>query len=1577
MPPEPAASESVRAQVEMLRRKLLDLTLRNRMLNYRPSKRLGITVLGESSFEVHRMLVDEGKKMSFIGRPDPPRSASRDESLFHDDDVAMSEARQAAEEELSAFLENAAMPVDRMDTKLNTDDFVSELQAKLRMIQREAALANEELGINTLFLTLGTLEWCETDERTHRAPLLYVPVRLERQANGGMRLVHDGSDVGENLPLRAKLAELSLKMPELTDEKSLLDYFSEIESTLRSREDWVVHRDEICLGFFNYEKYAMYVDLSGDTWPADRKPWQDKDLVAMLGTGYPAAESPVGEGSFLDDVRPVEQAHEVYDADSSQSLAMVRVSEGYSIVVEGPPGTGKSQTITNIIAEAVAAGKTVLFVSAKRAALDVVKRRLEEADLGAMCLDLHDKLTNRREFYAEIRKTVGSPIAIRSQEERVARLTELRDRLNAHSRAVNEPLPEFGVTPFTAMARLAGLPPETPQDREGRVPFEEIRHWTAADVDARVPLLRALETRLAVTGVPAEHAFWGAEIDYLDPGRRLDLDEDLGAAGSALRQALERVATASERLRVPPPARADEVRVLRLCAERALSAPALQGVDLKAADWRQAEPQVREVLENLKLRNRLRQVRQGQVSDSAWTADLAGVSAAFEKHADQWHRFLFGEYRNANRTLEAYLTPGAPADPMARRDLVRDLRTTQQAEAGIERESGAMGRLFGVQWRGLDTPPDLLEGLLDWVLRIRHEIDAGQVPAGLLDLLSGADDRSELPELAAEAERAVDAAIDAYRALATHLVLDHCGVRQEPLFQLQTRVERWQESMPRLPEYISLNEARRQARAKGLEAVLAVADAWPLAAHGLVAAFLRSYFSGVVREAMAARPELRTFERAGHEAMIEEFRDLDDFKLRYNRARVRLAHQRGLPLFENASGNLLLLRQQCELQRRHKPIRWVMERAGAAVQRIKPVFMMSPLSVAIHLPPELPPFDLVVFDEASQVKPEDALSAIIRAKQTIVVGDTRQMPPTSFFDRVADDEEYDEEADEATEVGREAAKLESVLSLMSSVALSQTRRPDLRWHYRSLHPSLIQPSNEMFYQGRLVVFPSPGTEWAGRRVGVVFHPHPETVYEPGARRRVNRGEAELVADAVLRHVREHPQESLMVAAMNKPQADLIFEEVAKRERHEPEPFARFRAAHPHEPLAVKNLENVQGDERDVVFISVTYGRDAQGTIRQQFGPLLKDGGERRLNVLISRARLRCEVFSNLRGDDLRADPSKPGVYALQRYLKFAETEHLDIATKAGEAEESPFDEEVAAALREHGYAVDPQIGSEGYRIDLGVRDPDHPGRYVLGIECDGATYHSARSARDRDKLRQRILESRGWRLHRIWSHDWWQDRDGEIGRLLAAIKDDGPEPGKTSEEEPEDEPGGNEPLVVEASDERDVTRPYEEAAAETMSSEAELREYLTRVVEQEGPIHHELLVARIRTAGGYGRVTRNLREWLEELITDACEAGTIQQSGDAYFANDTQLAQPRDWSARPAAEKKTELVPSVELEAALRALIANAYGVAEEAAVRGAYALMGFRRVGAEAIERGREAVQRLVAAGVLHEEEGLLRNRE
>lgn len=448
-----------------------------------------------------------------------------------------------------------------------------------------------------------------------------------------------------------------------------------------------------------------------------------------------------------------------------------------------------------------------------------------------------------------------------------------------------------------------------------------------------------------------------------------------------------------------------------------------------------------------------------------------------------------------------------------------------------------------------------------------------------------------------------------------------------------------------------------------------------------------------------------------------------------------------------------LLTHEIGKKTRHIAIRRLVERAGAAMLAYKPCFMMSPMAVAKYIPPGSLEFDLVVMDEASQVKQEYALSCFARGKNVVVVGDPKQLPPTNFFEKVTTDEDALD-----TSVIQDS---ESILEAISGF----TPKRMLQWHYRSQHESLIAFSNHNFYDSRLVVFPSPYDQ--SDEFGIKHH----YIEDGRFLQSINQVESREVANAVREHLLNHSGESLGVVAMNAKQRDLIEADIEALSAQDKK-FADALSTNRNtvEPLFIKNLENVQGDERDVIFISFTYGPTEKGvtSIPQRFGPINSENGWRRLNVLFTRAKKRKHIFTSMRsGQILVSETSSRGVEALRDYLNFVETGILSGASRVtGREPDSDFEVSVIDTLEQHGYSCEPQLGVEGYFIDIAVRDPGMLGSYLMGIECDGASYHSAKSTRDRDKVRQMVLEGLGWNIKRIWSTDWFKNPDGELKPIL-------------------------------------------------------------------------------------------------------------------------------------------------------------------------------------------------------------------
>ncbi|KGM32696.1 DUF3320 domain-containing protein, partial [Inquilinus limosus] len=758
-----------------------------------------------------------------------------------------------------------------------------------------------------------------------------------------------------------------------------------------------------------------------------------------------------------------------------------------------------------------------------------------------------------------------------------------------------------------------------------------------------------------------------------------------------------------------------------------------------------------------------------------------------------------------------------------------------------------------------------------------------------------------------------------------------------------------------------------------------------LDAPALPPTFERAALEAIRTDIFTRLPELKRFDGELQQRVVEGFRALDVNRIGLARSVIAHRHRDGLPRGNAGIGPLGVLNGELAKKRNHLPIRQLLEKAGPAIQQLKPVFMMSPLSVAQFLKPGALSFDLLVIDEASQVEPIDALGAMARVRQIAVVGDERQLPPTRFFAKLTSDIEERDEDDEQTVAARDA---ESILDLCLAKGVPARM---LNWHYRSRHQSLIAVSNREFYENRLFIVPSPYDAVAG--MGLKFNHLPDAHYDRG-NTRTNPAEARTVAEAVIRHARETPQKSLGVATFSVAQRQAIQKDLELLRRAHPETEEFFRNAG-SEPFFIKNLENIQGDERDVIFISVGYGRTASGYMAMSFGPLSGEGGERRLNVLISRAKERCEVFSSITGDDIDLERTRSrGVTALKLFLSYAQTGRLDVAQPSGRGADSAFEEHVARALAARGHEVKAQIGTAGFFVDLAVVDPEKPGRFVLGIECDGVPYHASRSARDRDRLRQRVLEDHGWIIHRIWSLDWYMRPAEELRKLEDAIaaaraewreRDEGTAaaPARPAPIEFSFQPVDQDTEIVQArigeKPPAPLAQPYEEAAfAVTTAVEphevpvGEMAQHVLRIVEAEGPVHEDEIVTRIRTLWGLQRAGSRIREAVGRAVALARRQQSI--AGEGFCDIPGREVRIRDRSGVASAGlRKPDMLPPAEIAAAMLAVIDRNFGAGREELVTAVARLFGFAATSAplKAVLDG--GIERLIAEGRIRDDQGHL----
>jgi len=924
-------------------------------------------------------------------------------------------------------------------------------------------------------------------------------------------------------------------------------------------------------------------------------------------------------------------------------------------------------------------------------------------------------------------------------------------------------------------------------------------------------------------------------------------------------------------------------------------------------------------------------------------------------------------------------------------DMVCQLR---ELDAQIAGESERLRRAYGQRFRGMDTSwEDVLMGL-EWAARARRHFSGREMTPAFVNVAvdrpSEAPDPDTLDALLRQAEgdlATLEARFEETPALEGVPLRDHSFER------ILSRVAEMVRRLDDIRDWVDFQARRADFVDVGLGDLFPQLEAHMPAADLIPQVVRRAVLQKWVEHVFEQEPALGRFRGQDHEKLIAEFRELDRRHWEVGAHRVIAEVNKHKPHVDYvpSGSEISLLKHEALKKSRHLPIRKLFDRIPLLVTRLKPCLLMSPVSVSQFLSPTMN-FDLIVFDEASQICTEDAVGAIYRGAQLLVCGDRKQLPPTAFF-QAGMSEEFDEDEPGDQE---EFAPLDSVLD--ECLAMNM-REGWLRWHYRSRHESLIAFSNSRFYDWRLVTFPSCFQEHED--LGIKFVHVADGVYDRGGKRD-NAREAEVVADLVFEHfLRHQTSKSLGVVAFSQAQMETIEDELERRRRERPE-MERYFTGDRMEGFFVKNLENVQGDERDVMIFSIGYGKDRTGRMTMNFGPLNQAGGERRLNVAVTRAREKVILVSSIRAADIDLSATQaPGVLMLHRYLDYAErgVVALELSAATGGDFESPLERDVAQAIREMGYDVVPQVGCSGFRIDLGVVDPGQPGCFLVGIECDGASYHHSYVARDKDRLRQEVLERLGWRIHRIWSPDWVNRRTTEVERLRTAIEQArSGRSGARSQPSCSDNPGpaGRSlppPSVktVEVGNGNDSpaglswTTPYQVSRLRARGSVdpnfylPEHRPEQVRLVEEivalEGPVHVELVGRRLAEAWGLQRVGSRMQAAIEEAIGLGVRRGKVKRVGDFLWPSNPEfrLAVRIPVPGNEKTMRRVEHVSPTEIAQAMRHIVQAGVGVSADALIVEVARVFGFERTGYRIRRQLEQILNHLIRKGNLVRQGDLL----
>lgn len=900
-------------------------------------------------------------------------------------------------------------------------------------------------------------------------------------------------------------------------------------------------------------------------------------------------------------------------------------------------------------------------------------------------------------------------------------------------------------------------------------------------------------------------------------------------------------------------------------------------------------------------------------------------------------------------------------------DLER-LGELRRVEAEIAAESGHLQERFGKRFVGVQTAWDQVLLAVQWAIRFKDHMESRQIPESLLNIVVVGKDKAPANDTLAKDRDRVHAG---FVGLSRNFSKGFPAIDDMPLLQVDfgvivARLGEMLDQIEALRDWIDFKALEEDFREKELDGLFAnlLSRASSISVGNVPNAVRLSLLQAWLNSVFADDSCLGSFRGENHERLVSEFRDLDKKHWEQGVHSVIREINRHRPTSSVVipGGELQVLFREANKQRRHLPLRKLFATIPNLLTQLKPCLLMSPISVSQFLDPEKTKFDLVIFDEASQLRSEDAICSVYRGKQLVVCGDNKQLPPTAFFEQGMSDDLSDE-ADDPT--ANEAFDVfDSVLDACASVMPQR----QLKWHYRSEHESLIAFSNCTFYDYSLITFPSWLQEDEG--FGVKFVHVPDGVYDRGGRRD-NVREAEKVVVLIEEHLRKNPGQSLGVVTFSVAQADTIENHLEQFRRQNPE-LERYFAPDRPEKFFVKNLESVQGDERDVLIFSVGYGKDKFGRLTMNFGPINGSGGERRLNVAVTRARKKVIVVSSIRASDFDlGEINREGVRVLQRYLDFAERGQDALAMQTGGGEfESPFEQSVAARIRGLGFDVVAQVGCSSFRVDLGVIDPSSPGRFALGVECDGASYHSSATARDRDRIRQQILEKLGWKIHRIWSPDWVTRNETEVNRLKVAIEASLKDRKENTRTGPSTVSNGpismNAPIVIEKEipriDEKlvipewvEIYRVCKPRATQTSGMQFHdpdalpiLKRMLTQIVEAEGPLHKDVAATRLARAWELDRVGERMMNTVKSAWRSLSREKLLRIQGEFLWpaAESFQVMVRQPNADDDQSRRSIDEIPSEEIALAMKNLARDSLSIERNKLLVYVARIFGFERAG-------------------------------
>lgn len=1538
-------------------RKLLDLSLRNPLLSFRVTRtsiQLMCTDLAQFEDEI-----STGREFQILPKPADFETTIMDNKIF-----------ELANDK--TIIQNLA-ETEFKNSRIRSYLTENELTSNVVNLYRKAKNSLEENGSNTLFLALGFLKWYESDvsEKARYAPIVLIPVDLVRKISqrGYVIRVRD-EDPQMNITLLEMLRQffgiqISGLDPLPMDEKGidLAQVFHVIRSAVMTKQRWDIV-DFSFVGLFSFSQFIMWNDIKNRA-----EDLKKNKIVSSLSKGKLEWNDP---DSFV----PAEQLDDKYSpfdvvvpisADASQLSAICAAGEGKSFILHGPPGTGKSQTITNIIANALWNGKSVLFIAEKMAALSVVQKRLEKIGLGNFCLELHSNKAKKKDVLNQLAAALETgKKAHRPEYEALGkRLSDLRANLNQYARSLHKKQ-SFGFSCYDAISHY-----EEFKDSPDCIRFtsQQIKSLNYEKITEYLDLISMIKTAAIQCGEISGHPLSDFNTTDYSQTKKGEISDTLNTYNENLIETNENVC-GFEKWGIETKGKLFKTKLLKDLLNLTWGIDYLPKSLLLNDELRMLEPRVKELCQVGNSRDLARKELLERYNESVLDIDEAGLLSQWRTASQSW---ILAKILGQGKVLKQLRICAATPDKIIKENVEATLLKVgeyKEKQKIIEQQSGEFSVLFMSLWNGGYPDWNAVQTAYDKAVQIDkicgEFTDSFTEKKSLLSIVAQEifSDVTQFKGNNIDLKQKLDISLEKVKASEEKLA-SLCGIdfnkvykRCETTENLIITNNNWIENIEGMRDWCGWLSVKERAFTQGLSDQLLPLEKGEITARQFVGAFCRGMYLGCCEFAIDSEPSLKSFSGNMFEDTIQRFKDVDTEFQEITKQELVVKLSQNIPSVNGnaaASSETGILQRAIKSQGRMMSIRKLFDNIPTLLRRLCPCMLMSPISVAQYIDPAYPKFDLVVFDEASQLPTCSAVGAIARGENAVVVGDPKQLPPTSFFTATSSEEEDFELED-----------MESILDDCLALSMPQEH---LLWHYRSRHESLIAFSNMQYYDNRLYTFPSANDLQSKVKLIQL-----EGFYDKGKTKQ-NAAEATAVVQEIIRRLKDEAlrKQSIGVVTFSSVQQNLIDDmlvcELAKDTQ------LQEIADSQEEPIFIKNLENVQGDERDVILFSIGYGPDQKGNVSLNFGPINRDGGWRRLNVAVSRARQEMIVFSVLRPEQIDLSRTRSdGVAGLKGFLEFARQGRIGAENiTAQKHETTPLNEIIASEIRKLGFEARTNIGSSGYRINIGIVDREETDRYIMAVACDGPSYMTAKTARDRNVSQLSVLSGLGWNIHRIWAMDWFENPQRELHKLKAAISEayekKHTSPADLSEENNENNAatkavissenevlaGSALPLQEQATFEESFE--YFEPVALTENKvttdifcsgtlENEIKAQMVEIVSKNAPVGKNYLFRQITDSWGINRMTARVEEYLKDVLSQISILET-ENNGYSYIWSTNLL--PMNFTsfrlAKNSEERRSmEDISPHEIANGVRYILENQLGLLRSDLVRETYKLFGFTR---------------------------------